>query len=378
MKWIHLSDLHLGKRLREVSLMEDQTYILGQIMTLIDTEQPDAVLICGDVYDKSVPTAEAVGLFDDFLWGLARRKVPTMVISGNHDSAERLAFGGRLMDPSGIHISPVYDGNVAPVVLEDRYGQVRFYMLPFLKPASVRRLDEADTVHSYTDAVKLAIDRMNIDPGARNVLLTHQFVAGAGTCESEELTVGGTDQVDASLFDDFDYVALGHLHSPQNVHSPKIRYCGTPLKYSFSEVDHVKSVTVVELEEKGSLKVRTLPLHPLRDLRRIRGSYEQIVSRDFYEGTAVEDYLRITLTDEIEIPEVMGRLRAIYPNVLWIDYDNSRTRADAQIGTADRPQERPPEELFGELFALQNNHPMTEEQYALVTELIRQIREEQQ
>ena len=247
MKLIHLSDLHLGKRVNEVSMLEDQEYILTQIIQIIDGEQPDAVLIAGDVYDKSVPSAEAVMLFDGFLCRLAKRRLPVLIISGNHDSPERLAFGGRLMEGAGVYLSPVYNGSVSPVTLSDAHGEVHFWLLPFLKPAHVRRFFPDETVESYTDAIRTAIQRMTIDTSARNVLLTHQFVTGAQTCESEELSVGGSDNVDASVFDGFDYVALGHLHGPQNIGSNRIRYCGTPLKYSFSETSHYKSVTVVEL-----------------------------------------------------------------------------------------------------------------------------------
>ena len=230
MKLIHLSDLHIGKRVNEVSMIEDQEYILLKILEIIDDEQPDAVMICGDVYDKSVPSAEAVTLFDDFLCRLAKRQIPVLIISGNHDSPERLAFGNRLMENAGIHISPVYDGKAASVTLRDDHGEVNFWLLPFVKPAHVRRFYENETIESYTDALRVAVEQMHIDPTGRNVLLTHQFVTGAATCESEEISVGGSDNVDASVFDDFDYVALGHIHGGQNIGSSRVRYCGTPLK----------------------------------------------------------------------------------------------------------------------------------------------------
>lgn len=377
MKLMHLSDLHLGKRLLEVSLLEDQAYILDRIVEIVDAEQPDAVLICGDVYDKTVPPAEAVQLFDDFLYRLSRRDTAVLVISGNHDSAERLSFGGRLMDPSGIHIAPVYDGKVEPVTLYDEFGAVNFYMLPFIKPASVRRLFPEEPVESYTDAVAAAIRHMEPDPDVRSVLLTHQFVMGAGTCESEERSVGGTDQVDGAVFQPFDYVALGHLHGPQNVSSPRIRYCGTPLKYSFSEAGHSKSVTIVQLGEKGSLTLRTAPLHPRRELRQMRGTYSRMVDRGFYQGTGVEDYLHITLTDDSDIPEAMGRLRTVYPNLLRLDYDNARTRSSARIESLPDASERTPLEHFEELYRQQNNQPLGQEQRRFLQELICAIKEEE-
>ena len=312
MKFLHLSDLHLGKRVNEVSMLDDQDYILHQILEITDAEHPDAVVIAGDVYDKSVPSGEAITLFDWFLVALAKRSIPVLLISGNHDSPERLAFGNRLLDASGIHISPVYDGQIHPVILQDEHGPVHFWLLPFIKPAHVKRFFPDETIESYTDACRAAITQMNVDFSARNVLVTHQFVTGASTCESEELSVGGADNVDASVFDGFDYVALGHLHGPQNIGSNRIRYCGTLLKYSFSEASHKKSVTVVSLGEKGDLHLQLCPLYPKHDLREIRGSFAELTNRDFYVGTATDDYLHIILTDEEDVPEAVGKLRRIY------------------------------------------------------------------
>lgn len=289
MKLIHLSDLHIGKRVLEVSMIEDQEYILTQILRIIDDCCPDAVMISGDVYDKSIPSAEAVTLFDDFLCRLSKRRIPTFIISGNHDSPERLAFGGRLLERSGIYISPVYDGNIRPVTLQDSSGEVDFWLLPFVKPGHVKRFYPDEEIGSYTDAVRVATQKMPIDRNKRNVLLTHQFVTGAATCESEELSVGGSDNVDASVFEGFDYVALGHIHGPQNIGSSRIRYCGTPLKYSFSEAEHLKSVTLVKLEGKGQLELQVLPLTPKRDLRQLRGTFAQLTDPELYRHTQTED-----------------------------------------------------------------------------------------
>ena len=253
MKLIHLSDLHLGKRVNEFPMLADQRFILAQILQIIDGERPDGVLIAGDVYDKSVPPVEAVELFDDFLVQLAERKIPAFVIGGNHDSPERLAFCNRLIDASGIHISPAYTGAVQPLTLSDEYGKINLYMLPFVKPANVRRFFPEEPLESYTDALRTAIGGMHVNFAERNVLITHQFVTGAARCDSEEISVGGTDNVDSSVFDGFDYVALGHIHGAQNVSSQRVRYCGTPLKYSFSEANQQKSVTVAELKEKARL-----------------------------------------------------------------------------------------------------------------------------
>ena len=370
MKLIHLSDLHLGKRVCEMSMLEDQEYILREILGIVEDTRPDALLISGDVYDKSVPSAEAVTVFDDFLCRLAARKLPVLIISGNHDSPERLSFGGRLMQGSGIYISPVYDGTVRPITLRDGFGEVHFWLLPFLKPVHVRSVFPEENIESYTDACAAAVAHMPLNKEERNVILVHQFVTGAETCGSEELSVGGTDNVDASVFADFDYVALGHIHRPQNGGSNKIRYCGTPLKYSLSEVDHHKSVTLVELGAKGELHLELIPLHPKHDLREIRGSFAQLTDMDYYKNTAAEDYLHIILTDEEDIPEAAGKLRAIYPNYLHISYDNTRTRTDQVVDCAENVRRKSKLELFDELYRLQNNQPMSDTQRAFLQELM--------
>ncbi len=378
MKLIHLSDLHLGKRVNEYSMLEDQEDILKKIINIIDDEKPDGVIIAGDIYDKSVPPAEAVGLFDDFLVSLARRSLRVFVISGNHDSPERIAFGSRIMDADGIHLSPVYNGDIKPISMQDKYGTVDIYMLPFIKPAHVRRHCD-DEITTYTDAVKYAISKMNINPDNRNVLITHQFVTGARRSESEEISVGGTDNVDASVFDPFDYVALGHIHSPQNCGSNKIRYCGTPLKYSFSEAKDKKSVTVVELAEKGNAAYKTVDLIPKHDLVELKGTYAALTLKSFYENTSwQEDYTHITLTDEEDIPDAVGKLRAIYHHLMKLDYDNLRTRNNAKIyGTSD-VESKSPLKLFSEFYELQNNQPMTDEQNEFVRDLIENIWEDRQ
>ncbi len=379
MKLIHLSDLHLGKRVNEFPMLEDQKYILIKILNVIDEEQPDAVLIAGDIYDKSVPSAEAVEVFDDFLVRLSGRafrgrKLQTFVISGNHDSPERLAFGGRLMDASGIHLAPVYAGMVEPFNLTDEYGKVNIYMLPFVKPTHVRRYFPEAKIENYTDALATAIGSMGIDTSERNVLIAHQFVTGAERSDSEEVSVGGLDNVDASVFDGFDYVALGHIHGPQSISSKRIRYCGTPLKYSFSEVKHHKSVTVAELGGKGALDVRTVPLIPKHDMAELRGKYEELMSRHFYENTGYqEDYVRVTLTDEDEIPEVMARMRTVYHNLMKIGYDNSRSRHAAQLDIIEDIEKKSPLDLFSEFYEQQNGTVPSEEQTALLKELIEKI-----
>ena len=376
MKLIHLSDLHIGKRVNEVSMLEDQEHVLLQILQIIDVEKADAVLIAGDVYDKSVPSAEAVTLFDDFLCRLAKRNIPTLIISGNHDSPERLAFGNRLMESAGIYLSPVYNGSITPLTLSDRYGTVNFWLLPFIKPAHVKRFYPDAGIESYTDAVRVAIEKMGVDTAQRNVLLTHQFVTGAATCESEEISVGGSDNVDAAVFEGFDYVALGHIHGPQNIGSNRVRYCGTPLKYSFSEANHYKSVTVVELGDKGEVELHTVPLTPLHDMRVIRGSFAEVTDRAFYRDTATDDYLQVILTDEEDIPEAIGKLRVVYPNIMKLTYDNTRTRTNQLIDGAEDVEQKSPLQQFAELYEQQNNQPMSEEQSRFTQDLIESILED--
>lgn len=374
MKLIHLSDIHLGKRVNEFSMLEDQAHILKKILAVVDEEKPDGVLIAGDVYDKSVPSTEAVQLFDDFLVRLAERKLPVFIISGNHDSPERLSFANRLIDAAGIHLAPVYNGMVEPITLSDEYGPVNVYMLPFIKPAHVRGFFPDTEITGYSDAVAAAIGRMNIDKTQRNVLITHQFVTGAQRSDSEELSVGGTDNIGDEVFCDFDYVALGHIHGPQNMDSGRIRYCGSPLKYSFSEAAQQKSVTVAELKEKGTLEIHTVPLIPRRDMVELKGSYQQLTLREFYENTTYqEDYTHITLTDEEDIPDAVAKLRAVYHNLMKLDYDNTRTRHSAAISGAENVETRSPIDLFAEFYELQNGLPMSAEQTELVASLIEKI-----
>ena len=378
MKFLHLADLHLGKRVNGFSMLEDQAHILRQILAILDNEQPDGVLIAGDVYDKSVPSVEAVELLDGFLTELRARGVPVLLISGNHDSPERLAFGGRVMDSCGIHISPVYDGALAPVTLHDEFGPVHVWLLPFVKPAHVRRWFPDADIESYTDAVAEAVAHMDIDAAARNVLVTHQFVTGGTRSGSEELSVGGTDNVDSGVFAPFDYVALGHLHGAQHIGRETIRYSGSPLKYSFSEARQHKSVTVVTLGEKGDVQVRTVALTPLRELREIRGSYDELTARSFYEHTTYRsDYLHLILTDEQDVFDAMSRLRTIYPYLMTLDYDNARTRAAGGMSVPAETERRTPLELFEALYTRQNHQPMSEVQRAYIVQLMEQIMEVQ-
>ena len=374
MKFIHLSDLHLGKRVNEFSMIEDQDYILKKILEVIDEEKPDSVIIAGDVYDKSVPSAEAVALFDSFLVSLAERNIQVFVISGNHDSAERIAFGSRLMDASGIHLSPVYSGEVSPIEMSDDYGRVNVYMLPFVKPSNVRAFFPEKEISSYTDAVKTAIDRMSVDPSQRNILITHQFVTGAASAGSEELSVGGTDNVAAEVFDGFDYVALEHIHRSQKCGHEYVRYSGTPLKYSFSEAKDQKSVTVVEMKEKGNLEISSVPLKPKHDMVEIRGTYNELMLKSFYENTSYRsDYVHITLTDEDDVPDALAKLRVVYKNIMKLDYDNTRTRNNAVLKDIEDVKSKSPFDLFSEFYRTQNGLEMSDEQAETVISLVEKI-----
>lgn len=365
MKIFHLSDLHIGKRVNGYSMLEDQKFILEQIISDIREESPQAVVIAGDVYDKSMPSEDAVSLLDDFLCKIASldNAPQVFIIYGNHDSAERLSFGNRLIRRSGIHLSPVFSGKIEPAVLNDEYGEVAFIMLPFIKPSSVRNAYPEETVESYTDAVRVALKHVPRKENQRTVLIAHQYVTGAKTSDSEESIIGGIDGVDASAFDGFDYVALGHLHRPQEVPGRKnMRYCGTPLKYSRSEKDDEKGILVVELGGDKAVDCRVIPLKPLHDMREIKGTYNELTLRDNYQGTRTDDYIHAILTDENDVIGAIGSLRAIYPNLISLEYENLRTSGQAEIKALDRIEEKTDMEILADLYLWQNNQEMSEEQ----------------
>lgn len=361
MKFLHLADLHIGKRLNEFSLIEDQKYILSQIIDIIDEELPFGVIIAGDIYDKLVPSAEAIEVLDEFLCNILKREVKIFMISGNHDSPERLGFGANILSKNGLYISKTYNGKVEKI----NFGDVNIYMLPFIKPANVKRFYPQEIIESYTDAVKIALK--DIEKSGKNILITHQFVTGSEISDSEELSVGGSDNVDIRAFDGFDYVALGHLHKPQNVKTSAIRYSGTPLKYSFSEANHRKSVTVVNLADE--VKISEIPLEPLRDLREIKGKFDEI-------NETSEDYLHVILTDEQEIINVMSKLRVNFPNLMKISYDNTRTRAKNDIKSTSYVKIKSPYELFSELFEQQNGQQLTENQDRYLKNIIEKVWED--
>jgi exonuclease sbcCD, D subunit len=374
MKLMHLSDLHLGKRVNEFSMLEDQVYIINEIINIIDDKKPDGIILAGDIYDKPIPPAEAVELFDNFLYKLSQRNIKVFIISGNHDSAERIAFGSRLFDKSGIYLSPVYDGKISPIELNDDYGKINIYMLPFIKPVHVRRFFPDEEISSYTDAVSTVIKNMNMDNDIRNILITHQFVTGSFRTESEDISVGGSDNVDSIVFKDFDYVALGHIHRSQSCGSEYIRYCGTPLKYSFSEANDTKSITLLDINEKGNIKLDFIPLTPLRDMVEIKGTYNELILKSFYENTTLqEDYVHITLTDEEDIPDVITKLRVVYKNIMKLDYDNNRTRSISEISLINDMESKSPLELFDIFYESRNGQYLSDVQRDFMENIIEDI-----
>lgn len=377
MKIIHLADLHIGKRVNEFSMIDDQKYILNQILEIIDKEKPDAVIIAGDVYDKQVPSIEAVELLDSFISDISKRKTTTFIISGNHDSAERLAFGSSLMAMGKIYISPVYNGKISKYTLKNDFGSANFYLLPFVKPNHVKRFFPDEKIESYTDAIRVVVDNLKLDTSEINILIAHQFVTGASRTESEEISVGGLDNVDASVFEDFDYVALGHIHRPQKIGTERIRYCGTPLKYSFSEVNDTKSVSIIEINSKEDFNLRTIPLIPKRDMRKIRGTYEELITKTSYENTNTDDYIHVTLTDEFNVVDAIQKLRVIYKNIMKLEYDNMRTRESRKINLDDMVIEnKNPLEIFSEFYKLQNNQEMDDEQKEIIKKIMEEVWEE--
>ncbi|MBE5963035.1 MAG: exonuclease SbcCD subunit D [Lachnospiraceae bacterium] len=376
MKLMHLSDLHIGKRVNEFSMIEDQKYILEQILKIVDSERPDGVLIAGDVYDKSLPSVEGVTLFDDFLSGLHKRKVAVFIVSGNHDSAERINFASRIMEQNKIYIAGTFDGSMPKIRLEDEHGPVNVYLLPFVKPAMVRPY--YPDVETYHDAVASIIGNTQIAESERNVLVAHQFITAGETSpertDSENISIGGIDNIDASVFDPFDYVALGHLHGAQRIGRDEIRYAGSPLKYSFSETRQKKSVTMVELKEKTQVSFEKIPLIPIRDMREIKGPIAKLLDPEVYTKANTLDYIHATLTDEEDIYDAIGQLRSVYPNIMKLDFENSRMerREEAETSAEDIVSKNPLE-LFEEFFLNQNNKPMKEEQLDIMVKLFETI-----
>lgn len=373
MKFAHISDLHLGKRVHQFSMMEEQKYILEQIVKIAKEEQTDGVFIAGDVYDKIYPSAEAVALFDSFLVNLVKENIKVFVISGNHDSPERIAFLGQLTKKAGVYLSPVYAGEVEKIELTDEFGKVHIYLLPFIKPVHVRHFFPEESITNYIEAMQTVVKHMDLKKEERNILVAHQFVTGAMRSDSEEISVGGLDNVDASVFADFDYVALGHIHRPQNMGMDKIRYCGTPLKYSFSESQDKKTVTIVEFREKGNWTRKEVPLYPLHDMVKIRGTFSEVINSGNFPDINPKSFLHITLLDEQDVPEAFQRLLEVYPNLMQMEYDNLRTRERKSIQVRKEMAKIAPEEIFAGLYETMNNQPLSQVQQKYLREKIEEI-----
>lgn len=378
MKLLHLADLHLGRRLGEMSLEEDQRAMLDALAHLARAEAVDAVLLAGDIYDKPAPAGWAVELLDGFLVELSSHGVPVYLISGNHDSPERLSFGSRLLAHEGVHIAAQFSGAPEHFVLRDAHGEAHLWLLPFVRPAAVRAFWPDEGVETYTDAVRTALAHAPIDPAQRNVLVAHQYVTGIAApelCESESLSLGGLDNVDAACLSGFDYVALGHLHGPQQVLHPYIRYAGSPLKYSVSEAQHHKAPLLVTLEEKGNVRFEALPFAPLRDVRRVRGTLEALRAH----AVDPQDYMHVVLTDEEPIEDAIGKVRAFYPNTVRLELDNARTRAQAQRASlpAARALCRDPAALFNRFYEAMQGAEMSGEERGILQEILREVKEEE-
>lgn len=382
MKFLHLADLHIGKVVNGFSMLAEQRHAFDQILGHIQTHRPQAVVIAGDIYDKSQPGAAAVALYDDFLTELRRSGPEILVIAGNHDSPERLAFAGKLLADRGIYVAGHFAGAVDKVTLTDDCGAVDFHLLPFVRPASLRSFFPEEGIESYEDACRLALSTVQWEEGRRNVLVAHQFVTAAGVnperADSEIEPVGSLNNVDFRLFDPFDYVALGHIHGPQRVGRDEVRYAGSPLKYSFSECQHHKGVVLVELGGKGAApKWEMLPITPLHDMRKIKGPIEELTRLDVVAAADSRDYLHVTLTDEGELTGAMDRLRAYYPNVMELAFDNARSRAEPLVDRMEGAEGMDLVSLFGDFYRQQNGGDMTEEQCALLENALEDMAREE-
>lgn len=386
MKFFHLSDLHIGRQLHHYNLREDQERILGEVIDYAELIHPDSIIIAGDIYDKSVPSAEAVSMFDEFLTALSAIEpaIPVLIISGNHDSAERLQYASGILKKHQIHLAGIAprtpEEYIEKVTLTDEYGEVNFYLLPFLKPAYVRRVFDEEIPETYSEAVRYLIEREKIDfCNRRNVLISHQFYTGKDnpqTCDSETFSVGGIDNIDIGCVKEFDYVALGHLHGEQNVGMSHIRYCGTLLKYSVSESSHHKSLSVVTLKEKGtSPQIELLPLHPLRDVQKKRGQLEEILKQA--EEKEKDDYISITLTDEVEPYKPKEQLEKVFSHILEVRVDNTRTRnklqeLDEELTIKD------PLESFADFYQEMQGKEMGEEEQEIMMQILEEAKGEKQ
>ena len=373
MKFAHLADLHIGKRLYEYSLVDNQKDILNKIVELVKASGVDGVVISGDVYDKSVPPVDAVEIMDEFLSALSSLGIFIIIIGGNHDSVARLSFASKILEKNNVYISPVFNGNIEKIEMSDKFGRINFYLLPYIRPINVRRAYEDFVGETFTESLKFVMDKINPDTSIRNVLVSHQFVTGAQKSASEEIYVGGSENVAYTLFDDFDYVALGHLHMPQNVGRETVRYAGTPLKYSFSEISHKKSMTIVEIKEKGNIEIELIPLIPTQDLVELKGSLKELISDSVVASVERSSFVKITLTDEVLKNDALDVLKQFYPYIVSIGYDNSMTRQNNVVENKATSKEERPEEIVEDLFMQQNNRQMNDIEKDLIEKLVKKV-----
>ncbi len=376
MRFLHLADLHIGKRVNGFSMIEDQKFVFEQVYNVIENEKIDGIIMAGDIYDKPVPSAEAVKLFDEMLTRLVSINLPIFVISGNHDSAERIGFGSDILSAAKVYMSRVYNGNLQKIELEDDYGKINVYLLPFIKPATVKNIYKEAEIKDYDDALEYVLSQEKIDETKRNVIVSHQFVTGAMRSESEEVSVGGLDNVSVENYEAFDYVALGHIHRAQQMGRESARYAGTLLKYSFSEEKHNKSMTIVDLKEKENIEIKEIPVKPLHDLKTIKGKFSKITSEEFYKELKKEDYYRAVLTDEDDILNAIGKLKSIYPNLMSMEYDNTRTRSYSVVDNVETGEAKSPLDYFEKFFEKQNGRKMSEKQRDYLLEILGEAREE--
>ncbi len=377
MKLIHLADLHIGKSVRDFSMIEDQKYILDQVVATARQEAVDAVLISGDVYDRTIPSEEAVRLFDDFIVRLSEIPVRVLLISGNHDSDERLNFGSRLFEERGVYFCTKYDGNLREYVLEDEYGPVHFYLLPFVKASQVRHFYPEEKIESYDQAVRIAIAKGQVNPEERNVILAHQFVAGKtgeillGGSESPAVSaVGLVDRIGCDCFDAFDYAALGHIHKAQKIGREEVRYAGTLLKYHVDEVRDEKSMPIVTMGRKGEVQIELRPVHPLRDMRAIKGTLHRLLAKENIRNP--EDYIFVTLTEEEIINDAMNIFRQVYPNTMQIRYENSHTREIERTDPAQIAERRSFSEMVSDFYLQMYQQEISEEEMAVMKKAARE------
>lgn len=379
MKILHLADLHIGKMIYEQSLLEDQKYMLQQIIEIVEQEKIEAVLIAGDIYDRSVPPGEAVEVLNDFLNTLIKQlKVKVFMIAGNHDSKERLNFGSRILENDGLYIQTNYDGQIRKVALSD---QINVYLLPFLKPIEVRPYFPDEKIENYNDAMKCIMQNETIDSSKINLLMAHQFVTNCQNsperCDSEVTPVGGIENVEVSNFDAFDYVALGHIHGPQRIGKDTIRYAGTMLKYSFSEVNHHKSAVMITIDETTKqLDYALLPLKPLRDMRVLKGPIQELLKPENYQGTNTDDYIKAILTNSEAIYDAIGQMRKVYPHTLSLEIENCQTSfGQEEWQKLEKIKKKSEFELFEDFYQFQNNRPLDEEQTKMVQDAIQKVKE---